>query len=401
MKDLLLGREGSLDVFLKEENKRLNNLILGSVDIDNNHLLDKLIENDIKDKSKGFIYFDTKGDKSSLIYAMAKKERRNVHYISPLYNDVKIDLFSGDLKVILRKFDDLIENYFIDSPTFFMSMHKELMNAIILTLGKTNNLNKKNFIKLLEDKKFFLVLQGSIKDESVLNELNKPINHLREYHSEKSKIKEHTTGMVMLINKLFNDIEIGHLFKGDNSTEDYTLIDFNKKDVYIINLDTLTLSKSNKWLLKMVLFNEFYYSLNKENGWNLYIDDLNEFKSYKDEIFYMTRLKNVNLTILCENLCLEEKEELFLAFQNVFITNKLNYKDLLFIQDIMYNRNIVSDRLLAMDDEDYFYYIYNKDERGYKSSGILNVDKISDGDMDFYKKRIKRYEKEFSKKIIK
>lgn len=399
MKDLLLGHEGSLEVFLKEENKRLNNLILGSVDIDNNHLLNKLIENEIKDKSKGFIYFDTKGDKSSLIYAMAKKERRTVHYISPLFNDVKIDLFSGDLKVILRKFDDLIENYFIDSPTFFISMHKELMNAIILILGKTNNLNKENFIKLLEDKKLLFILEGSIKDENVLNELKKPINYLREYHAEKSKVKEHTTGMVMLMNKLFNDIEIGHLFKGDNSTEDYTLIDFNKKDVYIINLDTLTLSKSNKWLLKMVLFNEFYYSLNKENGWNLYIDDLNEFKSYKDEIFYMTRLKNINLTILCENLCLEEKEELFLAFQNVFITNKLNYKDLLFIQDIMYNRNIVSDRLLAMDDEDYFYYIYNKDERGYKSYGILNVDKISDEDMNFYKKRIKRYEKEFSKKI--
>lgn len=394
MKDLLLGKKSSCgDLYLKEENRKLNNLILGGLDIDNNHLLDKLLENDISDKSKGFIYFDTKGDKSSLIYAMAKKERRHVHYISSLFEDVKIDLFNGELKIILRKFDNLIDVYFKDSPMFFISVYKELINAILLILGKTNNLNQENFMKILEDKKFYLNLQ-----RKTLVDLNKPFSYLNEYHLENSKLKEHTVGIVSLMNKLFNDIEIGHLFKKKDLEKDCTLIDFSKNDVYIINLDTLHLSKANKWLLKVILFNEFYYSLNKENGWNLYIDDLSEFKLFKEEIFYMSKLKNIHLTIISDNLCIDEKEELFLAFQNIFITNKLNYKDLLFIQDIMYNRNFVSEKLLGMDDEDYFYYIYDKNERGYKSFGILTLKKINDEDMNFYKKRIKRYEKEFSKK---
>lgn len=397
MEEMILGkneekREDS--VVFKDKNRLYNTLIVGVAGSGKHPLVTrKMVEHDIQNKKKAFIYIDNcnNEDESFLVYAMAKKNRRKVTYFSPFSKKSRINLFIGDISSIKERFKRIINNYFTDSPMYFLHLYESVLNNSLYILKETNNLSMTNLFRILDDRSYALNLIRTVSigehNTSKKNAYDLMLNE---------KTQEHLIGLRLFLNNLINHSELGHLFYEEtDKTQTLDISEMTEKEVFIIRMELYKTSQDNKKFLSSIIFEMFDYTFDRNMNTNLYINELIGLQNYLPTIRNMSVLRNISITLIVQSLLFLEEEESFFNYHNLILLPGINLKDKLLLMNRISNERL--DKLTYLNFGKFMVDFFNRDTPSYRENKIVCGDFISKEDADFYEKRIKRYKKELLK----
>ncbi|MFJ8528638.1 conjugal transfer protein TraG [Bacillus sp. NPDC094106] len=412
---LLVGRDmdSNKKVFLKDESRKFNTLIVGGVGTGIPAMLHiPMLKQDMEQKKHGITVFDTKGDIAKIAYVFAKSNRRNVVYFNPYFKNVKFNPLKGEEDFVINLMKKIVRRVLICSPQFFLDLHELVLEFSIKILNKIFD----NHITLQELSDF--VNNANKKGEELfdvycsLEDADKfTVMYMGKYFEKDSKTFDHNSGLRIMLSRLTSNSKVSHIFNTKEEGE-FEEIDFVKhlksREVVIFNLEGYTLDKNIARMLPQLISGVYTQACinNKrkkgKNNNNLYIKDLNIWMSGFDDFFSINRAMDVSVIadVQCLSLLkmdIPEYEHYLIAnFKNFILMPCLNTHDIKAFKEYF----LMDDEipiLYLLEHGEFFFYHFNDEVPGFIEKRHCKGSYLSKEENEFLNKRWKRYEKEFEK----
>lgn len=408
MDDLVLGiNKNGEKICLSAQNRLYGTLVVGHAGSGKTHgIMKPMLKQDIENKNIGVTVFDLEKDLTPLVYVTAKSKRRNMIYFSPLNYNVYFNPFKGREDSVIHSFITVFKFSNKELSQYCSDLSEELIKNTIKVLKRV----KEEKFSLSDVVDFLHNFGGQGKKiledfemKDIMNERSETFiiyKFFMEYFEEKELYKNTLNVRTFFRSLAYND-DLSYLFL---PKEDCVELDFKKhikdKDVVIINFDYSTFTEVGEMFLNLLFIRYSSAVLEEENSNlnSLYVDNLMKLYPVYTDLLKRGRKQNIIVNFSVQTILENDYLKVLPNIRNIIILPFLNSYELEFWEKYLADKSL-SDYMINKKLGEFIYNLSDNDSILGCKRGIGTYIPLTEEELQFIEKRMKRYNKQLSKGV--